>query len=73
MYSMDLPKFIVSIQKEEFISALRVLMSMTVQFRLLAGPVVVRYCSLNSMKLTLNIFIKQFMDRHSLGWNLLTD
>ena len=45
MYTMDLPKFIVSIQKEEFISALRVLMSMAVQFRLLSGHVVVRYCS----------------------------
>ena len=45
MYTMDLPKFINSIQKEKFISAYRVLMSMAVQFILLSGPVVVRYCS----------------------------
>ena len=45
MNTMALPKFIVSIQQEEFISAKRVLMSMAVQFRLLSGPVVVRYCS----------------------------
>ena len=45
MYTMDLPKFIVSIQKQESISALRVNMSMTVEFSLLSGPVVVRYCS----------------------------
>ena len=32
MYTMDLPKFIVSIQKEEFISAQKVLMSTAVQF-----------------------------------------
>ena len=45
MYTMDLPKFIVSIQKEESISGKRVNMSMAVQFSLLSGPVVVRYCS----------------------------
>ena len=45
MYTMDLPKFIVSIRKEEFISVLRVLMPMADQFKLLSGPVVVRYCS----------------------------
>ena len=45
MYTMDLPKFIVTIQKKEFISAYRDLMSMAVQFSLLSGPIVVRYCS----------------------------
>ena len=45
MYIMDLPKFIVSIQKEDFISAQRLLMPMAVQFSLLSGSAVVRYCS----------------------------
>ena len=45
MYTMDIPKFIVSIQKEESISALRVNMSMAVELSLLSGSVAVRYCS----------------------------
>ena len=43
MYTMDLPKFIVSIQKEESISASRVNMSLAVEFNLLSGSVAVRY------------------------------
>ena len=42
MYTMDLPKFIVSNQKEESISAYkRVNMQMAVKLSLLSGPVVV--------------------------------
>ena len=40
MYTMDLPKFIVSNQKEESISASRVKMPMAVKLSLLSGPVV---------------------------------
>ena len=68
MFTMDLPKFIVSNQKEKSISALYMYkgfkMPMAVNLSLLSGPVVV---------FDANIFFKifkQYKGRHSMGWYL---
>ena len=46
-------------------------MSMAVQFRLLSGPFCgkVLFIKQHETDTCLNIFIKQFKNRHSLGWN----